>query len=94
MITDEDYDSIGILFIGNYNKSPPKLSLISKLLNEFLPYAVNLGKLEINYKNFAQRQCVANVTSPGDSFFEIMKQWPHFDAEKTPIICQFGCSDG
>lgn len=94
LFTDQDYDSIGILFIGNYNKNPPKPTLISKLLDEFLPYAINLAKLEPDYKIFAQRQCIANITSPGDSFFEIMKKWPHFDPEKQPTICQFGCITG
>lgn len=92
MITGEDYDSIGILFIGNYSENSPKPSLITKLLNEFLPYAVNLGKLEKDYKIFGQRQGIENTTSPGDSFFEKIKEWPHFDAEKKPIICQFGCN--
>lgn len=91
MITGEDYDSIGIIFIGNYSENPPKPSLINKLLYEFLPYAVNLGKLEKDYKIFGQRQGIENTTSPGDSFFEQMKEWPHFDAEKKPMICQFGC---
>ena len=55
---------------------------------------MNLGKLENDYKIFAQRQCVANITSPGDSFFEIMKQWPHFDATKKPFVCEIGCTGG
>lgn len=74
--------SIGIAFIGTFNKMKPPDRQIEacKLLIED---GVRLGVLDKDYKLYGHRQLLASE-SPGDELFSIIKKWPHWS--DTPIV--------
>lgn len=68
--------SIGIAFIGTFNKyMPPSRQIIA--CKQLLQKGVELGYLKKDYKLLAARQ-VSTTQSPGDSFYEDIKTWPHW----------------
>ncbi|XP_017843648.2 peptidoglycan-recognition protein LC isoform X3 [Drosophila busckii] len=69
-------NSIGIGFIGNFNKispTPAQLKACQLLMAE----GVRLKKLTEDYKIYGHRQLIA-TESPGDKLYNIIKTWPHF----------------
>lgn len=65
-----------ILFLGNFMEAAPPQTLID-MLDTFLQYSSDLGKLTIEYKLYGERQ-ISSTTSPGDKLFEILQK-PPFD---------------
>lgn len=68
--------SIGIAFIGTFNKyMPPNRQIIA--CKQLLQKGVELGYLKKDYKLLAARQ-VSTTQSPGDILYENIKTWPHW----------------
>ncbi|XP_008543485.1 peptidoglycan-recognition protein SC2-like [Microplitis demolitor] len=68
--------SLGICFIGNFDKKIPAPAAINTAKN-FLDYAVTLGKLQSNYTLIGHRQG-RSTTCPGDKLFELIQSWPQW----------------
>ncbi|XP_032527504.2 peptidoglycan-recognition protein LC-like isoform X2 [Danaus plexippus] len=68
--------SIGIAFIGTFNTTPPPKQQV-EACEKLLKLGVELGKLAKDYKLFAHRQFMSTL-SPGDTVYDIIKEWPHF----------------
>lgn len=69
-------DSIGIAFIGSFDKSEPtqlQLRGCELLLEE----GVRLMKLSPKYQVYGHRQLLA-TQSPGDRLYNIIRTWSHF----------------
>ena len=64
-----------ILFIGDYTSEAPPQTLINKF-STFLEYALDLGKLELNYKLCGDIK-LGNATSSGDKLYNML-QTTHF----------------
>lgn len=47
-------------------------------IDEFLKYALEIGKLSENYKLFGEKQIKNDTESPGELLFELLKAHPHF----------------
>lgn len=73
-------------------EQPPQ-SLI-KAFENWLKFAVNVGKLTEDYNLYGQRQLI-ETDSPGDKLYEVLQNPPfdaHFDFNvTTPEPCTFGC---
>ncbi|CAG9558352.1 unnamed protein product [Danaus chrysippus] len=73
--------SIGIAFIGTFNTTPPPKQQV-EACEKLLKLGVELGKLAKDYKLFAHRQFMSTL-SPGDTVYDIIKEWPHFVSNVT-----------
>lgn len=51
----------------------------------FVAYAVKQGYLAEDYKLIGHRQ-VRDTTCPGQTLYEEIEKWPHFDAEEHEIV--------
>lgn len=68
--------SIGIAFIGDFNKeSPSENSLVA--LRSLLEEGVKNGKLAKEYKLLGQLQ-VSGGSSPGETLYNEIKKWDHW----------------
>ncbi|XP_008549723.1 peptidoglycan-recognition protein LE isoform X1 [Microplitis demolitor] len=68
--------SIGISFIGTFNKEiPPRRQVYA--LEKLIEVGVKNGKIDSNYKLLAHRQ-VSETLSPGDVLFGIIKAMDHW----------------
>lgn len=67
-----------------------------RALEDFLKFAVNIGKLSEDYKLYGQRQLIEHTESPGDKLYEVLQNPPfdaHFDFNvTTPKPCVIGCN--
>jgi hypothetical protein len=70
--------------LGNFTDTPPKQSSM-KVFEALLQYAIDLGKLDANFKLYGERQLDTKVpNSPGDALYELLQKPPfdeHFDFE-------------
>ncbi|XP_071446125.1 peptidoglycan recognition protein-like [Hetaerina americana] len=71
--------SLGIALIGNFDEKVPSESMTTALRN-LLQCAVSLNELTSDYKLLGHRQ-VTSVLSPGRTFYEELKTWPHWASE-------------
>uniref|UniRef100_A0A336L7U5 CSON006429 protein n=1 Tax=Culicoides sonorensis TaxID=179676 RepID=A0A336L7U5_CULSO len=71
--------SIGIAFIGTFNKivPPPRQLAAAKLL---IQEGVNQKYLASDYKLYGHRQFIA-TESPGNALYNIIKNWTHWSDE-------------
>lgn len=78
-----DNISIGIGFMGNYDKKMPTPAQLraGQLL---LAQGVRLKKLSPKYQLFGQRQLIV-TNSPGENLYNIIKTWPHFANQTVPL---------
>jgi hypothetical protein len=88
-------DGFKVLFLGNFTETPPPKSLM-EVLKSLLHYAIDLGKLDANFKLYGERQLDTKApSSPGDALYELLQKPPldeHFDFNVTePEKCWFAC---
>lgn len=68
--------SIGIAFIGTFNKyMPPERQI--KAAKQLIEMGVKKGYIMENYKLLAHRQ-LTTTQSPGEVLYENIKTWPHW----------------
>ncbi|XP_061170767.1 peptidoglycan-recognition protein SC2-like [Saccostrea echinata] len=72
--------SQGIAVMGNFQLVPPNAAAITALQN-LLACLVHNNKLTPDYKIYAHRD-VAHTNCPGNSFYEVIKTWSHYDSGK------------
>lgn len=72
-------DSIGVALIGAFETVKPTDEQIRALKN-LLEWGVSNGKLDKDYKLFAQRQLQA-TDSPGTMVMEVIESWPHYHVQ-------------
>jgi peptidoglycan recognition protein LC len=75
--------SIGVAFIGTFNKALPT---DKQILAAFLLFeeGVKLQKLVPDYKIYAHRQLIPSE-SPGAAFYEEIKKWEHWTNEAPEV---------
>jgi len=71
--------SIGIAFIGTFNKVKPEQRQI-EAAQMLIAQGVEIGVLDTDYKLYGHRQLIASE-SPGDELYAIIKTWPHWTAK-------------
>lgn len=79
-------DSIGVALIGNFGTIKPTEEQM-KALRSLLDWGVANGKLDKDYRLFAQRQ-LHPTDSPGTMVLEVIETWPHFHIQRdssTPV---------
>lgn len=71
--------SIGIAFIGTFNKVlPPPRALAATLL--LIEEGVRLNYLSKDYKLYGHRQLIPSE-SPGEALYNVIKNWTHWSSE-------------
>ena len=73
-------DSIGIALIGSFSTVKPTDEQM-RALRSLLDWGVSSGKVDKDYKLFAQRQ-LHPTDSPGTMVLEIIETWPHFHIQR------------
>jgi peptidoglycan recognition protein LC len=76
--------SIGIAYIGTFNKKLPNAQQLKAgflLFNE----GVKLKKLIPDYKIYAHRQLIPSE-SPGAAFFDLIKKWDHWSKDTPELL--------
>lgn len=68
--------SIGICFVGTFNKEVPPQRQIHAL-KKLIELGVNNKQIATNYKLLGHRQ-VSETLSPGDVLYSIIKTWDHW----------------
>ncbi|KAG8224968.1 hypothetical protein J437_LFUL009705 [Ladona fulva] len=69
-----NHRSIGISFIGNFQRSRPPSSQL-RAAQDLIECAVEKGKLKRDYKLLGHRQTKA-TDCPGQALYDIIKTWP------------------
>lgn len=76
--------SIGIAYIGTFNKKVPSEKMLMAgflLMNE----GVQMKKMIPDYKIYAHRQLIPSE-SPGAAFYELIKKWDHWSEDKPEVL--------
>ncbi|XP_033158543.1 peptidoglycan-recognition protein SB1 [Drosophila mauritiana] len=68
--------SIGIVFIGNFERSAPSAQMLQNA-KDLIELAKQRGYLKDNYTLFGHRQTKA-TSCPGDALYNEIKTWPHW----------------
>ncbi|XP_063709953.1 peptidoglycan-recognition protein SB1-like [Culicoides brevitarsis] len=75
-----DNQTVYLSFIGNFDKIIPsirQLSVAKLLISEGL----SNNYIKDSYKLFGQCQLMGSVSSPGPALYQVIQQWPHWQAE-------------
>ncbi|GIY71896.1 peptidoglycan-recognition protein SC2 [Caerostris darwini] len=74
--------SIGISFMGNYNKSEPSAAMLTAAKN-LIEYGVLMKYISSSYELHGHRN-VKCTDCPGASLYSIIEKWPRFKGGKLP----------
>lgn len=75
--------SIGIAFIGKYSNQLPSHAALNAL-KDLIACGVEENYLRKSYSLIGHRQA-SQTECPGNKLFNILKGWPHFKSNPTPL---------
>ena len=75
--------SMGIAVMGNFQRGPPNQVALAAL-EGLLGCLIENHKLTPDYKLYGHRD-VAHTNCPGNSFYDVIKTWSHYDSGK-PVL--------